>query len=124
MAKKEKKPTARERFERLLENSCRELVRSDVCEGLTCSECRAFALVNGGAALLPARIGDAVFVLDDGVIREGSVEKIVIARSGVELGIELEGPVFEYFDEEYIGSVVFFRREDAERACRESAEGS
>ena len=124
MAKKEKKPTARERFERLLENSCRELVRSDVCEGLTCSECRAFALVNGGAVLLPAKIGQTAYIADGGLVREGSVEKIVIARSGVELGIELEGPVFEYFDEEYIGSVVFFRREDAERACRESAEGS
>lgn len=125
----------RERLIDLLKSkSCRE----NLCMGKNCADCEYIAIFEGdiekiadhllenGVIVLPCKVGDVVYIIDEGdECTEPYVLDVTITTIGYDIGgfwitmnLPLGFKMSAHIGERSFGKTVFLTREDAERALK------
>lgn len=75
-------------------------------------------LIENGVIALPCKVGDTLYTISSGLVKEHKIEKIEITRSKICLFFNWHGMGYEIVDSDLIGKTVFLSREDAEKALK------
>ncbi len=76
-----------------------------------------------GVIVPKAKIGDTIYILGGGRVREEKVKKICIHSNGLTYAFDWRGMGYEWVSDTDFGKTVFLNREEAERTLKGADDG-